>query len=162
MARELTDEQRARLAKAIREQVWPRVRNADQTSVGLALGALPSTINRLMAKNPTGGSHRLAAAVAEFLNEPKEAILDGEAPEQPVPRLREIAGYSDARSEAERRIVEERRAIESRALEKASDVRIVPVPTSVNATMLLGIATSFQEPPGHSPSERRVKTARKK
>ncbi len=148
MARDLSNEQRVRLAKAIRDEVAPRVLGAnfeklDQSAVGKALGAQPSTINRLLLPKPVGGSLHLVEIVARYLNIPKEQILDGVAKEQPVPRLRDLPGYKEARVTAERRVQEERLAIEHGALERAADVRATPTPASVNANMLLGLATAL-------------------
>ena len=73
--RDLTDEQRERLAKALREEVAPRVQGPggaklDQSAIGKALHAQPSTISRLLGEPPVGGSLHLVEEVARYLNVP--------------------------------------------------------------------------------------------
>lgn len=165
MPRDLTPDQRKRLAKAIRDEVAPRVLGAgfeklDRSRIGKAIHALPSTLSRLLADPPVGGSLHLVEEVAKFLNIPKEQILDGAAKEQPVPRLRDLPGYKDARLTAERRLKEERLAIELTQLERAADVRAVPTPDVVNANILLGFASAFTDV-GH-PSTTKLRTSRPK
>lgn len=148
MARDLTNDQRVRLAKAIRDQVAPRVLGVnfsklDQSAIGKALGAQPSTINRLLGDKPIGGSLHLVEVVARYLNIAKEEILDGAVKEKPVPRLRDLPGYKEARLSAERRILEERLIIDAGALERAADVRATPTPPMVNANTLIGLASAL-------------------
>lgn len=165
MPRDLTTDQRKRLAKAIRDEVAPRVLGPefpklDQTAIGKALHVLPSTLNRLLKEPPMGGSLHLVEVVARFLNVPKEQILDGATKEQPVPRLRDLPGYKEARLSADRRLREERLAIDIAAIERAADARVVPVPESVNATTLIGLASAFSDVGAKSTSK--MKTGRHK
>lgn len=148
MARDLTNDQRLRLAKSILDGVAPRVlglnfKKLDQSAIAKALGAEPSTIHRLLKTKPEGGSLHLVGVVASYLNIPKQEILDGTVKEQPVPRLRDLPGYKDARVSAERRIEEERLLIDLGSLERAADVRAVPTPPVVNAMTLIGLASAL-------------------
>jgi hypothetical protein len=159
--RDLTNDQRVRLAKAIRDEVAPRVLGTgfdklDRSAVGKALGAKPSTISRLLGPHPVGGSLHLVDAVARFLNIEKDLILDGVAKEHPVPRLRDLPGYKEARLTAERRIQEDRMAIDQAALERAADVRVTPAPASVNANVLIGLASALTGVGDESTSKMRV------
>jgi transcriptional regulator with XRE-family HTH domain len=135
----------------------PRFTKLDQSAISKALHVLPSTLNRLLSKNPpVGGSLHLVEVVASYLNMPKEQILDGVAKESPVPRLRDLPGYKDARLNADRRIKDERIGINDAALERAGDVRVTPTPGSVNANMLIGLASALSSVGHDSASKIRV------
>lgn len=117
-----------------------------QSAMAKKLQITPSALNRIMAKESSGGSLALVYKVASALNEPPELILNGESRPAPIRQLRELAGFAAEFEEAKRRAAREHPQLTLEDLEGAADIRAEPEPPMVTAGLLIQLALAMRGP----------------
>lgn len=141
----LPEDVRARLRSAVIERVLPRFGGnpkVQQSAAARALDVQPSSINRLV-NHGAGGSIEMIEKVEKLLNDPPGTILGYTNGAAKAPRFRDLPGFEEVLSEAERRARDNKIQLTRKDLEFAGDYRLSPPPKRLTPDLLVQLALAL-------------------